>query len=143
MPGDPVRQSEFEKTDGELDQAMREYLPWVANTEFPDAGKGSPVRLDNIRLTSTLLGAHTVEALAVLRYWMRRNNLRAATFWLQMVMSQLPAAYEEKVRQMDRHQVEAEIEAWGAKLGYTPAQAHAVAKRLVEGSPSTPPAREE
>lgn len=136
MAGEPVREREFHQTDGEVGQALAEYLVWVGRIQEPDVGKAKAARIDNIKLTPGLLGAKTVKALAVVNYWLDRNNLRAAMFWLNMVISQLPAAYAERVAGMDRYQVDAEIEAWGRKLGYSPAEAKAVASRLVEGIPA-------
>jgi hypothetical protein len=138
MPGEPVRASDFDKEEGEIGQALSEYLVWVGRQEFPDPEAARQARLTNIRLTPTLIGAVTNKAMAVVNFWLDRNNLRAATFWLQMVMSQLPAAYAEKVARMDRYQVDAEIEAWGRKLGFTPEEARAAAQRLVDGLPDDP-----
>ncbi len=135
MPGDPVRERDFDQHDGELGQALSEFLVWVKRQEHLDGTAAMNARLSDIRLTPSLIGAVTNKAMAVVNYWLDRNNLRAATFWLTMVMSQLPAPYQEKVARMDRHQVEFEIEAWGRKLGYTPEEARALCDRLVDGIP--------
>ena len=136
MPGEPVREREFHEADGEIGQALAEFLHQVGRLEHPDRNAAAKARIDNIRLTPTLLSWQTTKALAVVNYWLDRNNLRAAMFWLNMVISQLPASYSQKVQAMDRFQVDAEIEAWGRKLGYTPAEAKAVAARLLEGVPA-------
>lgn len=135
MPGDPVREKEFSQQEGELGQALAEYLVWVRRQEQMDGPAAMNARISDIRLTPSLIGAVTNKAMAVVNFWLDRNNLRAATFWLQMVMSQLPAPYAEKVARMDRYQVEAEIEAWGRKLGFTAPEAKAAAERLVDGIP--------